>query len=159
MLDLQSPINQPTPIDLLITNAASQLGLKEQKGNKGPNVAKYLQVGGLGEGYAWCAGFVCWCVEQVNRQTGLKSKLKYSAGVLAMYNQNKPLQVTEPQRGDIFIMAFKNGTGHTGIITGIQGDTIHTIEGNTNDEGAREGDGVYTRKRFKKYMHGYLRPF
>ena len=36
---------------------------------------------------------------------------------------------------------------HTGIVIGVDGDLIHTIEGNTNDEGSREGFEVCLRRR------------
>lgn len=146
-------------LDALIRIANSQLGVKEQAGNRGPRIAEYLRIVGLGEGYSWCAGFVSWCVEQTTKQTNHVSALKYSAGVLAMWNMNKELRVTEPRAGDIFIMQFSQGKGHTGIIIGVTDTHITTIEGNTNDGGSREGDGVYRRTRPRNTIKGYLRPF
>ncbi len=138
----------------LIEVAATQVGVKERPGNRGPQVKQYLAIVGLNEGYAWCAGFVCWCVDKVE-----KKKMNYSAGVLALHNHNQTIQVKEPKSGDIFIMRFANGLGHTGIITKVTASHVHTIEGNTNDGGSREGDGVYRRVRDRKTIHGYLRPF
>lgn len=144
---------------LFVEIAATQVGVRELKGNRGPKVAEYLRIVGLNEGYAWCAGFVCWCVDQVCKQTKTNSPMVYSAGVLAMYNQNKRLQVKEPRVGDIFIMRFGQGKGHTGIVTGVTATQITTIEGNTNDGGSREGDGVYRRTRQRNTILGYLRPY
>jgi hypothetical protein len=42
-------------------------------------------------------------------------------------------------KGDIFIMDFGGGKGHTGFVTQVIGDRIQTVEGNSNDEGSREG--------------------
>jgi hypothetical protein len=38
---------------------------------------------------------------------------------------------------------------------------IYTIEGNTNDDGSAEGNGVYKRKRLRKvdYVYGYGIPY
>lgn len=148
----------PLPNQLVAT-ATTQLGVKETKGNRGPKIKEYLNIVGLGEGYAWCAGFVCWCVAKTAQAANVVVKLQFSAGVLAMWNKNKELRVADPLPGDIFIMKFSNGLGHTGIVTGVTSTEINTIEGNTNDGGSREGDGVYKRKRLRKTIHGYLRPF
>jgi hypothetical protein len=46
---------------------------------------------------------------------------------------NKP-DLVKP--GMVFIMAFGQGTGHTGIVESVQGGFIKTIEGNSNNEGS-----------------------
>jgi hypothetical protein len=37
--------------------------------------------------------------------------------------------------------------GHTGLVEKVSGDFAITIEGNTNNGGSRDGDGVYRRRR------------
>jgi hypothetical protein len=54
-------------------------------------------------------------------------------------------------------MDFGKGTGHTGIVERVVGTKIHTIEGNTNDEGSREGYEVCRRKREIKTIRGFIR--
>ena len=49
--------------------------------------------------------------------------------------------------GAIFIVDHGGGKGHTGIVTKIVDGEIGTIEGNTNQRGSREGDGVYQKVR------------
>jgi hypothetical protein len=44
--------------------------------------------------------------------------------------------------GNIFIMDHGNWKGHTGIVKTTGNGYIHTIEGNTNIAGSREGLGV-----------------
>jgi hypothetical protein len=39
---------------------------------------------------------------------------------------------------------------HTGVVVAFDTDTITTVEGNTNDTGSREGDGVYLKKRLRR---------
>ncbi len=49
--------------------------------------------------------------------------------------------------GSIFIADHGGGKGHTGLVERMDGYAIHTIEGNTNAAGSREGDGVYRKVR------------
>lgn len=65
----------------------------------------------------------------------------------------------EPQQGDVFGLYFtKLGRiGHVGFVDqwgGPRGDDwVYTVEGNTNGEGSREGDGVHARRRLKRHIH------
>ena len=47
--------------------------------------------------------------------------------------------------GMIFIISTGDGTGHTGLVESVSGGKLVTIEGNTNDDGSREGIGVFRR--------------
>jgi len=58
-----------------------------------------------------------------------------------------PARSNSVKPGDIFIMQFKHGTGHTGFVVKVENGIVHTIEGNTNDDGSREGYEVAQRKR------------
>lgn len=142
-----------------LKTATSQLGVKEiPKGsNAGPEVEIYLRSVGLGKGYAWCMAFVYWCTQQAAIKTAVNNPLKKTAGVLDQFNSRPLLVAKTPQPGDIFIMEFSGGTGHTGIVEKIVGTTLYTIEGNTNDEGSREGFEVCRKKREVKTIKGYLR--
>jgi hypothetical protein len=59
--------------------------------------------------------------------------------------------------GDIFILAYAHGAGHTGIVEKVTGDSIITIEGNTNGGGSREGIGVFSRRRKISELRGIIR--
>lgn len=140
-----------TPLEIAI----SQLGVQEiPKGsNWGKDVKKYLAAVGINFPASWCMAFVYWCFIQAGR-----TRLFKSGGVLNTWNRtDKAYRVTDPQPGDIFIMDYGRGLGHTGIIERIEGDILHTIEGNTNDTGSREGYEVCRRTRRKKQIKGYLR--
>ncbi|HYE75220.1 MAG TPA: CHAP domain-containing protein, partial [Blastocatellia bacterium] len=51
--------------------------------------------------------------------------------------------------GMVFVMKFSNTTGHTGIVESVDvaKKTVTSIEGNTNDDGSREGYEVARRTR------------
>ena len=36
---------------------------------------------------------------------------------------------------------------HVGFVEAVEGDTVQTVEGNTNKAGSREGGGVYRLER------------
>jgi hypothetical protein len=145
-----------TPIEI----AVSQLGIQEQPKNTnwGPDIKKYLNSVGINFPASWCAAFVYWCFKQSNPQTSLPK----TGGVLAMWNKTPQAnRKKEPQAGDIFIMDFGGGLGHTGVIEIVNGTTLHTIEGNSNDEGSREGYEVCRRRRktTDPKIKGYIRIF
>lgn len=142
-----------------LQKAISQIGVEEipRGSNAGPAVEKYLKSVGLGKGYSWCMAFIYWCAKEASIEVGVLNPLFKTGGVLNMYNKKKELRVTTPQPGDIFIMDFGKGMGHTGIVEKVVGTTLHTIEGNTNDEGSREGYEVCRRTRQTKTIKGYLR--
>lgn len=142
-----------------LATAKTQIGVQEiPKGsNAGPEVEIYLKSVGLGKGYSWCMAFVYWCVLQASLKEKTANPLFKTAGVLHQFNKSQKLVVLKPQPGDIFIMEFGKGLGHTGIIEKVVGSIIHTIEGNSNNKGSREGYEVCQRKRKTNTIKAYLR--
>lgn len=141
--------------------AQSQIGVQEipKNSNAGPAVEKYLKSVGLGKGYAWCMAFVYWSVKTACIELNIENPLAKTAGVLDMYNRMTKYRVTTPQPGDFFIMEFGKGTGHTGFVEKLlPNGKLQTIEGNTNDEGSREGYEVARRYDRKiSQMKGFIR--
>lgn len=146
--------------DKALEIAATQLGIQEAPGHKntGKDVEKYLKSVGLGPGYSWCMAFVYWCFSEASDKMARKNPLFKTGGVLEQWRQRKDnFRSLTPQSGDIFIMDYGKGLGHTGIVEKVELDTIHTIEGNTNDDGSREGYEVCRRTRPRGKILGYLR--
>ena len=57
----------------------------------------------------------------------------------------------------IFIIINPSGTGHTGLVEGVRGVVLMTLEGNTNAGGSREGIGVFRRStRTIATMRGFI---
>ena len=122
--------------------AKSQLNFGEiPKGsNWGVHVQKYLESVGINFPASWCMAFVYWCTNQGCKEMGIVNPLVKTGGVLNQWNKvNKAMKFKEPKVGDIFIMDFGGGKGHTGFVTSVKDGRIQTIEGNSNDEGSREG--------------------
>lgn len=151
--------------DAALKVAISQIGQKEVPlgSNWGHPVQDYLASVGINFPASWCMAFVYWCFEHVAvMQEGIANPLVKTGGVLHAWETADPkekISATEaPQPGDIFIMNFGHGLGHTGIVEAINGHTINTIEGNTNDTGSREGIEVCRRQRIiSPLIIGYLR--
>jgi hypothetical protein len=140
----------------------SQLGVRELSGkNDGKAVEAYLATVQLDKGYAWCAAFVKWCY--------LKSNVASASSINAMalsvnkaerhvYFKNKILK--EPQPGDAFTLYYAHlgRIGHTGFFDRrINNNIYRTVEGNTNEAGSREGDGVYAKIRSFKSTYSINR--
>lgn len=140
--------------------AITQIGVQEvpKNSNAGADVEKYLKSVGLGKGYSWCMAFVYWCAVEASKQLNTINTLQKTGGVLAMWNARPLLRVKVPQPGDIMILDYGGGLGHTGIVEKVAGTKIHTIEGNTNDEGSREGYEVCRRVRELSKIKGFIRP-
>lgn len=138
--------------------AIAELGKAEEpKGsNWGTHVQKYLKSVGITFPASWCMAFVYWCVKSAHPNPEERG-LKPTGGVMDQWNSRPALRVSTPQPGDIFIMDFGKGLGHTGFVEKVEGPNIHTIEGNTNDEGSREGYEVARRVRKISSCKGFIR--
>ena len=136
--------------------AISQIGVEEipRGSNWGESVQKYLKSVGITFPASWCMAFVYWCC----KESALNARLIKTGGVLRMWNEvSKEMKHSAPKAGDIFIMDYGKGLGHTGFVEKVQGDKIFTIEGNTNDTGSREGYEVCRRVRDISKCKGFIR--
>lgn len=158
------------PKSLILRNRAveyarTQLFVKEKTGhNDGPEVKEYLKLVHLPEGYSWCAAFIYWCFQKASVDLKVPNSLTVTAGVLDHWSRTHGRKVDkgEVNAGDIFIMDFGGGHGHTGIVTAVNGLKVQTIEGNTSADPTlpaedREGNGVYERLRNISGIKGFIR--
>ena len=136
--------------------AITQIGKEEipRNSNWGEHVQKYLKSVGITFPASWCMSFVYWCCKEANPNTILFK----TGGVLKQWAKTDvKYRHTSPLAGDVFIMDHGHGLGHTGFVENVVGDEIHTIEGNTNDEGLREGYEVCRRVRKTSSCIGFIR--
>lgn len=137
--------------------AKTQIGKEEvpRGSNWGDDVQKYLNSVGINFPASWCMAFVFWCL----KQAGMTTELPKTGGVLAMWNTCNPMFHSKtPKVGSIIIFDHGKGLGHTGIVESIDGDKLHTIEGNTNNNGSREGFAVERKIRSMsdKTLKGFI---
>jgi surface antigen len=139
--------------------AETQIGKHEDpKGsNWGHPVQDYLLSVGITFPAAWCMAFVYWCFKQVGNDQSYRNPLYKTGGVMVQWSVSAKYRVKDPQPGDVFIMSFDGGKGHTGFVESVSKDTITTVEGNTDGDGGREGWIVARRTRKRSSILGYLR--
>lgn len=158
------------PLKDLADIARAQIGTQEDAAhtNKGAAILKYQQATNLGgQGWPWCAAFVDWCIEQfLAKHPDFKLNRPETAsafGLIDWGNANGCLVFTPsdthhtPVAGDIVVYAFS----HTGIVSrspsSVIGCDFDAIEGNTNDDGSRDGYEVCERHRGDEKVRAFIR--
>ena len=146
--------------------------VKEKGDNTGVDVQAYQRTVGLAPGSPWCAAFVAWAVM---KGTGLPRAPRWCAGsasgmwgnALARLTAEAglsnyiavPGQETKIKPGWIWVRVknpeekalVSRGArpkGHTGIVVtpfAPARTNFTAVEGNTNEAGSRDGDGVYNK--------------
>ena len=135
--------------------AKENIGIREKgKNNHGKVVAKYLASVGFDEGAPWCGAFVYYCHQEAGIELpGDPKKYAWSPNWFPknkkIYDHRQSTKEPDIKPGDVFGIWFnsKGRIAHVGILVSKYGRFYHTIEGNTNDGGSRDGDGVFGRKR------------
>jgi hypothetical protein len=124
--------------------------------NCGPWVRLYME-GNDGSPWPWCAGFVRFLLEQARQK--LKAPLpiagSFSCDTLAAQANDAGLFVAErdavpgaiPPGAFFLVRRTPTDWTHVGVVTRSGPDAFDTIEGNTNDDGGREGFEVCARTR------------
>jgi hypothetical protein len=62
-------------------------------------------------------------------------------------------RVIQAVPGDIVVFTFS----HIGIVESVQPGSVKTIEGNTNEEGSREGTAVQRKSRSNSAVRRFIR--
>lgn len=122
--------------------ARSQIGVRELTGsNDGLVVEGYLKVANLPKGNPWCAAFVSWVFSEAGYS---KPRTAWSPALFPITRST-----LKPRPADvlgIYTVKLKR-IAHAGLVERRQHNWIISIEGNTNTNGSREGDGVYRKWR------------
>ncbi|WP_207537253.1 peptidoglycan-binding protein [Sabulicella rubraurantiaca] len=134
--------------------------------NRGPWVRLYM-AGKEGSDQAWCAGFVCFLLQQAALALGQDMPLRRQVGVDALvadakrdgrFVQGDSLRSSEARisrlpAGSLFVIRSTTNPNdwiHTGLVAEARAESFLTIEGNTNSDGSRNGFEATTRSRSYK---------
>jgi hypothetical protein len=156
--------------DELASIAESQLGTEEDsaRSTRGDAILKYQRSTSLqGQGWPWCAAFVDWCVEQLlakHPEFSRKLPRPQTAAAFGLIDWGKEQHcvVFTPganslavQRGDLVVFNFS----HCGIVADADNsaEVFHSIEGNSNVDGAREGYEVVRHARNFEHVKNFIR--
>ena len=132
-------------------------GVREQGGpNTGPRVRKYLENAGINVAAPWCAAAVQYWSDVAARMLAVPNPLddvKLEALVQSYYNWGSSRSLLlKPEHalpGDLVLYNFHaKRWDHIGLLLDTPTDgAFRAVEGNTNEAGSREGDGVLVRVR------------
>lgn len=111
-----------------INVALSQLGYKET----GNNYTKYGEWYGINPG-AWCAMFVSWCANKAKVPKTLIPKFA-NCGVGRKFYEKEKRFTNKPNVGDLGFVMKNDSAQHVFIVEYIDGNYVHTIEGNLSDK-------------------------
>lgn len=131
--------------------ACGEIGNQEipLNSNWGQHVQKYLAAVGIHEPAFWCMAFVMWCLKGAAESMAIKLRIKITGGVMDFYNWvklNHPEWIFHsPMPGDIGIIDLGEGHGHAFWVLNGFDTTCETIEGNSNQDGSRNGIEVAHR--------------
>ncbi|MEU5427605.1 CHAP domain-containing protein [Streptomyces olivoreticuli] len=106
---------------------------------------------------AWCATFVSWCA----MKAGLAGLYPRTASCYEGGEWFKDRDRFSEYPGIGAQVFYGSGGGtHTGLVYDYDDTYIYTVEGNTNEDGSAEGDGVYLKQRARRssYVYGYGYP-
>lgn len=139
----------------------SQIGVREKPSgsNWGPEIKDYLASVNLKIPAPWCAAFVKWTFDK----SGINTKI--TAWSPTAHNSrniiyHKSVFYSDPKPGDVFTLYFVRlkRIAHTGFYDKRVNTNIYkSVEGNTNEAGSREGDGVYVKYRSFKSTYSITR--
>ena len=142
----------------LVKKAINEVGIEEYPPNS--NDVKYNSwyygKPVSGSAYPWCAAFVSWLFRD---DKDLCKKTASCQEMLAWFEKAGQI-VKTPQAGDIVFFKYKTNsrrTNHVGIVIGVQGNKISTIEGNTSIASSDNGGCVMQRIRSSNIV-AYARP-
>jgi hypothetical protein len=105
------------------------------------NITKYGEAM-KANGLPWCGSFCNW----VLKEAGVRIHSVVSTVKGAQVFEDSGRWSQTPKLGDLAFMDFPNDSvdriSHVGIVVGIKGNTVTTIEGNTSGSGSQRNGGM-----------------
>jgi len=136
----------------IVDIARSQIGVREVGNNAGPRVEHYQRLVGIRKGDAWCMAFTYFCFDSAGVYV-VKSGWVPSWFPKAKLVVRQGYEIQQPLPGDVGGLYYRRlGRYAHGFIIEKWGNVVLTIEGNTNAQGARDGNGVWRRRRLKSQI-------
>jgi hypothetical protein len=151
------------PQEMLADIAAPYVGATEAAGNRMGEDQRMREIfeaddlankDGTTDGYAWCCAFMSVCVQRLlaisPMYPGVRAPRVASVSLFRTGwapDQRclifAPSSPHAPHKGDIVVFTFS----HIGIVEGTGAGSLQTIEGNTNEQGSREGTTCRRKQR------------
>lgn len=145
----------------LVNWCLEQVGYSEGANNYNKYAPKWTAAGGWNaQNQPWCDVFVdvafieCFGIDLASKLT-YQPKGGFSAlcSASANYYKANGAWFSTPQVGDQVFMNVSGGINHTGIVVGVSGGVVTTVEGNSSDAVRRNSYAVSS-----SYIAGFGRP-
>jgi hypothetical protein len=161
------------PQEMLADVAALYVGTTETLDNRMGNDARLREIfeaddlvnkDGTTDGYAWCCAFVSVCIQRLFAMSPMfptvsaprvasvhlfRTRWAPEQGCLIF----PPSAPHAPHKGDVVVFTFS----HIGIVESTGPGAIQTIEGNTNEQGSREGTTCRRKQRALAQIRCFIR--
>jgi hypothetical protein len=143
----------------LIEAAKKDLGKKEKPGNTGfedKELEKAMKAVGWAPGWAWCASIQEKWIREAFPERAADLNGFFVPSAVATFRNLKnakfPVSLKPTEGALVFWQRMKNGVpqwqGHAGIVSKVINEIeFYSIEGNTNEQGSREGTTVLEKHR------------
>jgi hypothetical protein len=161
------------PQEMLADIAAQYVGTTEAAENRMGDDQRLREIfqaddlvnkDGTTDGYAWCCAFVSVCIQRLLCMSVMYPGVRAPrvASVTLFRTRWAPAQnclVFEPNgphaphKGDIVVFRFS----HIGVVEGTGSGALQTIEGNTNEQGSREGTTCRRKARPLAQVRCFIR--
>lgn len=153
----------------IIAVAKTQIGYTELSTSTGKPLAKGQDGGYTKYGAwfgapttAWCAFFVAWCANQAGVSTSVIPRIGNCAAMVNWFSKRGRYFSKSgftPKAGDLIFFNWNGGSTakHIGIVTGVKGNEVYVVEGNTGSSVGYRAEAK-TRKKNASYILGYARP-
>jgi hypothetical protein len=142
----------------------SVLSVRESGNNRGKYVETYQRAVGIGPGDPWCQAFAYFRLKKAADTLGIRLPADFPrtgytpTGAGWFKKKGLWIPVSSAKRGVLtpavgdwvyFYFPTKGRIAHVGIVVGVDGLGVHTVEGNTSGGPGveREGGGVFKRYR------------
>lgn len=145
----------------LVAWCDAQVGYAEGANNYNKYAPKWTEAGGWNaQNQPWCDVFVdvgfieCFGLDLASRLT-YQPKGGFSAlcSASAQFYKNNGAYYSAPEVGDQVFFNSGGGINHTGIVVGVSGGVVTTVEGNSSDSVRRNSYGISST-----YINGFGRP-
>lgn len=139
-----------TAVEWLLYVAESQVGVTETppNSNAGLKVETYQKTTGNVKGAPWCCSAMVWCFDYAGIAWPWVRSGLVTAVVADARAKGQVFVSAVAQPGDLFALWFPklNRHAHIGVLVSRgAGDRWATYEGNTDDDGGRDGWGFFAR--------------
>ena len=168
----QVALDRPTALGRKAAEVAQRyVGVEESPrgSNRGPHVDSFLRFVGLNPGQPWCTAFVSFCVHKAAEELGVQinfPKTGWTPSLLAWAKREGRLVTSQeiasgvqPQEGWVALFYYPalGRVAHSGIVVKrLPLGAVVTVEGNTSDDGSREGYKVMRRVRLVRRIYAFV---